>query len=170
MESTLEYTCDDIAYVEEHFMCLHARPAQGPAPSYVLPDGSAFYPADYFDLETDEARFKARLCAEMQAQELTSLDPDEVWQTYMQGVYGVCLHSATPENIARKNALLERIETLTSAPREDDPVWLQAVRQAVDALDALERPFSPHYDRARFGKPPTRDSHIRDVRRRFHLH
>jgi hypothetical protein len=37
----------------------------------------------------------------------------------------------------------------------------------VDELDSLERPFSPVYDRVRFGRPPTRDTHICDVRKTF---
>src|SRR6185437_17005499 len=103
----------------------------------------------------------------METQNVTSIDPEETWQTYLEGIYGVCLRSATPENIVRKNALLERIEALTNSPQEHDPAWVRALKTAVDSLDVLERPFSPHYDRKRFGKPPTRDSHIRNVRRRF---
>lgn len=166
---TLAFTPEDIAYIEEHFICLESRPPHAPASSYVLADGTEFYPRNYFEQEFDETRFKARLCAEMRVQGITSLDVDETWLAYMEGVYGVCLRSATPENIVRKNALLERIESLTSAPRQEDPSWLADIKNAVDALDALELPFSPHYDRVRFGRAPTRDSHIRDVRRRFEL-
>jgi Family of unknown function (DUF6058) len=166
METTLEFTPDDIAYIEENFVCPQARPA-GPGPAYVLDDGSAFYPADYASQETDEARFKARLHAEAIVQQIAPLDAGETWQTYLEGIYGICLRSATPENIARKAALIQRIESLVSDPCQDDPQWVLALKRAVDALDALERPFSPHYDRKRFGRPPTRDSHIRDVRRRF---
>lgn len=167
MDSILEFTSDDVTYVESNYICLYARAGHGPAPSYVLGDGREFYPADYLDQETDETQFKARLRAEMEAQNVTSIDPDETWQTYLEGIYGVCLRNATPENIVRKAAALERIEALTDSPQEHDPAWVRALKTAVDSLDALERPFSPHYDRERFGKPPTRDSHIRDVRRRF---
>jgi hypothetical protein len=167
METTKQFTAEDIAYIKEHFVRLNGRPPQGPAASYVLEDGSEFYPRAYFDLETDEGRFKERLRAEMRAQNLTSLDVDETWQTYLEGIYGICLREAAPENIVRKGALLERIDTLVNAPREDDPQWVRELKAAVDALDALELPFSPHYDRSRFGRPPTRDSHIRDVRLRF---
>src|SRR6185437_16718884 len=104
MDTILELTSDDVAYVEGNFICLHARPANGPAPSYVLEDGREFYPADYFDQEMDETQFKARLRAEMETQNVTSIDPEETWQTYLEGIYGVCLRSATPENIVRKNA------------------------------------------------------------------
>lgn len=167
MDTTLEFTLDDIAYVERNFICLQERPAHGPAASYVLGDGREFFPPDYFEQETDEARFKARLSAEMRAQNAQTLDPDQAWRAYLKGIYGVCLHNATPENIVRKNALLERIDALAAAPQQHDAAWVHALKSAVDSLDALERPFSPHYDRARFGRPPTRDSHIRDVRRRF---
>jgi len=34
-------------------------------------------------------------------------------------------------------------------------------------LDKLERPFSPHYDRERFGRPPTRDELIEAPRRLY---
>lgn len=166
METALEFSADDVAYVEENFICLETRPPHGPAPSYVLEDGSEFYPPDYFEQEMDEARFKERLRSEMRAQSV-SLDADETWQTYLEGIYGVCLRSATPENIVRKAAALTRIEQLTEKPDRGDGQWVRALKGAVDALDALERPFSPHYDRARFGRPPTRDTHIRDVRRRY---
>lgn len=166
MEAAREFTADDVAYIEENFICLEARPEHGPAASYVLEDGSEFYPADYFEQEMDETRFKERLRSEMDAQRVC-LDPDETWQTYLEGIYGVCLRSATPENIVRKAALLERIEQLTQTPDRRDSQWIRALRHAVDTLDALERPFSPHYDRKRFGRPPTRDTHVGNVRRRY---
>lgn len=167
MEMALHFTAADVEYVEAHFICLESRPANRPAPSYVLDDGSEFYPPDYFELEADEMRFKGRLAAACARQGITGLDPQETWATYMDGTYGVCLKSPTPENIARKNALLQRIETLIGAPDEENAAWLVALKHAVDALDSLERPFSPHYDRARFGKPPTRDSHITAVRHKY---
>ena len=166
METALEFTADDVAYIEENFICLQTRAPRGPAASYVLEDGSEFYPPDYFEQEMDEARFKERLRSEMDAQRI-SLDPDETWQTYMEGIYGVCLQSATPENIVRKAAMLARVEQLTQTPDRGDSHWVRALKHAVDMLDKLERPFSPHYDRARFGRPPTRDTHIRNVRRRY---
>lgn len=167
METTTRFTLADISYIEANFICLRSHPANRPAPSYVLDDGREFYPRDYFELETSELRFKSRLAAACASAGTTCLDPDETWAAYMGGVYGVCLHSATPENIARKNALLQRIETLAQVPDESSPAWVAALKHAVDALDELERPFSPHYDRARFGRPPTRDSHIIAMRHKF---
>lgn len=166
MEAAVEFTPDDLAYIEENFVCLEVRPEFAPQASYVLDDGAEFYPHDYFSQEMDEARFKARLHAEMHAQNIT-LDPGETWEEYLTGIYGVCLQSVTPENIVRKAALLARIGALTAAPDPQNATWIADLKRAVDALDALERPFSPHYDRVRFGRPPTRDTYIRDVRRRY---
>lgn len=167
METAEQFSRADVAYVEAHFVCLESRPANGPAPSYVLDDGRAFYPPDYFEMETGEKHFKSRLAIACELEGIAPLDADETWTAYMGGIYGVCLNSATPENIARKSALLARIEALIAAPKEDEQAWITALKDAVDALDAIERPFSPHYDRARFGRPPTRDSHITAVRQRF---
>lgn len=166
METELAFSEADLAYIEANFMQLQHRPENGPGPAYVLPDGRAFYPRDYFEQELEELRFKARLSNAMLVEGVIE-DPDSVWRTYQTGVYSVCLISATPENIARKTALLMRIENLLKYPNAADPDWLGRLRDAVDALDALERPFSPHHDRARFGRPPTRDSHIRDVRAKY---
>lgn len=162
----MQFSNDDIAYVKTHFVCLRERLPDGPGPSYVLDDGSEYYPPDYYELERNEALFKARLRAAARAAG-TVLDADHTWHVYLTGIYGVCLHSATPENIVRKNALLQRIDELMAAPRELDWSWISRLKHAVDALDAIERPFSPHYDRQRFGRPPSRDSHIHALRRLY---
>lgn len=164
---TVAFTAADVSYIEANFICLQSPPGNRPAPSYVLDDGREFYPPDYFELETSEPRFKNRLAAACAKEGIALLDPVETWAAYIEGVYGVCLHHATPENIARKNALLQRIEMLTGIPDETNPLWVAALKHAVDALDELERPFSPHYDRARFGRPPTRDSHITAIRHKY---
>lgn len=167
MDTIAQFMPADVEYIEANFRRLVSRPANKPAPSYALDDGRQFYPSNYFELATDEFDFKSRLAAACAREGVAPLDPDETWRTYMDGIYGVCLKRATPENIARKNALLQRIETLTAAPDEANPTWIAALKHAVDALDELERPFSPHYDRARFGRPPTRDSHITGVRHKY---
>lgn len=84
------------------------------------------------------------------------LDAEAEWQSYWAGLYGVCLRSATPENIVRKEMLLQRIDEL-----------LSGLRARVDDLDALEREFAPSYDRLRFGRPTTRDTHITRLRNSF---
>lgn len=51
-------------------------------------------------------------------------------------------------------------------PREDDERWQAATNGAVDALDALERPFA-QYDRVRFEGPVSPDRLITAQRERF---
>jgi hypothetical protein len=160
----------DIEYITEHFVRIEPgqRRDSDPGPAYVI-DGHCFVSPDYFEQERDPARFRERFIAE--AVRLGIEDPErsasEAWQSFLTGVYAVCLRNVTPESIARKQALLSRIEVLTAQPKRNDPQWVTQLREAVNALDALERPFSPVYDRLRFDRPPTRDSHINDVRARF---
>jgi hypothetical protein len=78
----------------------------------------------------------------------------------------MCLRSATPEAIARKEGLVEELEALLGDPRPGDATWRAALRSAVDALDALERPFAP-LDEHRFGARPTRHRLIDDPRARW---
>ena len=73
---------------------------------------------------------------------------------------------ATPENIARKGRLVDAIEGLTADPRPDDADWRAALRDAVDALDELERPFAP-LDEHRLGARPTRRRLVDDPRARW---
>lgn len=181
--NSISLTQADLAYIEANFTTLtvlcnaaseniarigaEIRSGTRPAASYVLADGREFFPPDYLQLETDRERFETRLLNESRVQRIVPLDPQETWTAYLSGAYGVCLCSATLEHIVQKAALLQRIEALTVAPKEQDPRWLADLARAVDALDDLERPFSPNYDRNRFGKPPTRDSHINAVRLRY---
>jgi Family of unknown function (DUF6058) len=146
--------------------------AQGrlPRPSYVLDDGTELFATDYFRF-VDEAggpdglreRFAERLAAAGAGDEV-----DLHWQAYMGGIYGVCLWDVTPETIARKAKLVSSISELMmlARPAEDD--WRAKLRGEVDELDALERQFSPDYDRdeARFGRKPTRDLLINAARER----
>jgi Family of unknown function (DUF6058) len=78
----------------------------------------------------------------------------------------MCLRSATPEAIARKEVLVDELEGLLADPRPRDGAWREALRGAVDALDALERPFAP-LDEHRFGTRPTRHRLIDDPRTRW---
>ncbi len=94
-------------------------------------------------------------------------DAEEEWGAYLSGEYGVCLHSVTPESIVRKAELMARVEELLADELAEDAAWRSALREAVDALDALERPFAPHYDRLRFGAPSSRDRLITATRKRF---
>lgn len=175
----------DIAYIKENFVCLEFLCAvanrdaaqvreeiargERPGVAYTLSDGTQWVSKDYFDLENDRSRFTKRARVEGVRLEtyLSEEELEELWCTYLTGVYAVCLHRATPENIVRKSVLVETIEALASLPQEEDPAWLTSLQRAVDELDRLERPFSPVFDREFFGRPPTRDSHITAMRHRF---
>lgn len=142
----------DIAYIKMHFMPIVERDPSRPAPSYVLEDGTCYVPRDYNEQEIDRERFIARFRTVNDSLDAASRE----WSAFMTGVYGVCLRSVTPENIARKELLIARIDRL-----------LEELHAAVDALDDLEMPFSPVFDRQRFGRPPSRDTHIDGLRKRL---
>ncbi len=161
----------DIRYVREQFAPLERVCASAgrdpdeirraiadrrlPAPPYVLPDGTEMLPADYFELPAPD-EWPAELAEDREA--------------YLDGTYFVCLRRATPENIARKDELVDLLRASLAEPRHDDEEWLRSLRANVDELDALERPFSPDYDRGpRWDVPPTRDELIEEPRRLYDL-
>jgi len=90
---------------------------------------------------------------------------EKEWVHYVSGIYGACLREVSPEAMVAKEQLIWRIETLTAQPRPDDDSWAAQLREAVDALDSIERPFTD-YDRQRWGGT-SRDSHITDVRETY---
>jgi uncharacterized protein DUF6058 len=145
-----------------------------PRPSYVLDDGTELVPADYFQL-ADEAGgidrlrgvFLHRYRAAAAAQAVPVDAAEDEWRAYLTGEYGVCLHHVGPETIVRKSALVHDLETRLADPRPNAGEWRAAVRTSVAELDALERPFAPHYDRLRFGGPSSRDRLITAVRERY---
>jgi hypothetical protein len=170
-----EYT-HDVEYVRTTFVEMDeaARPLVEdrvlPQATYVLPDGTPMVPPDHAALLADAegdpdavtARFKERFLA-------AGGDPalvDEEHEAWLSGAYGACLWHPTPEAIVAKSGLMEAITALLAEPREHDPGWRAATRGAVDALDALERPFA-RYDRERFGGPCSRDRLITATRERF---
>lgn len=140
-----------------------------PAASYVLEDGTEMVPPEYFDL-VDEAGGEGPLRGLFARRFLAAGgNDDEIgaeWEGYLSGAYGVCLKRVTPENIVRKSALVTEIEGLLAAPRPEDQEWRARLGSAVDELDELERPFAPHYDRARWG-PSSRDRCITAARERY---
>lgn len=156
----------DLRYVREEFVPLaeltselelvRARVAarELPAPPY---PGVECIPADYFELPLGDA-FLSRLGTDRGAEDLAA---------FMDGTYFVCLRRATPENIRRKSELVDDLRVLLAEPRPADDAWRPRLRVEVDELDELERPFSPDYDRTRFGCPPTRDELIVAARTRF---
>ncbi len=183
----MEYTAADLAYLRVNYLTLEQvcaerpespeeiRPliAKGrlPKPSYVLDDGTEMFPADYFRFVDQaggpdglRARFAERLEAAGGADEL-----DRHWQSYMDGIYGVCLWDVTPETIARKAKLVSSISELLMLARPAEADWQQRLRDEVAELDVLERQFTPDYDRdeARFGRKPTRDLLIDAARERY---
>jgi hypothetical protein len=136
-----------------------------PAPAYVLDDGTEMVARDHLMLADEAggdlaAAFRARFLA------AGGCDVEGAWAGYLSGAYAVCLRSATPETIARKERLVEEIEALLAVPRPRDDDWRAALRTAVDGLDALERPFAP-LDEHRFGTRPTRHRLIADPRARW---
>lgn len=125
-----------------------------PAPPYL---GLEYVPSNYFDLpDVNEFRRAYR-----------GPDLEEVLNGYLNGTYFICVRDATVVNIARKNEVVDDIRAMLSEPRADDPDWRESLHRTVDELDELERPFSPDYDRVRFGRPTTRDELITEVRRRY---
>jgi uncharacterized protein DUF6058 len=169
----------DVAYIQANYLSLEQACAgraetpddvrrliadnKLPKPSYVLPDGTEMVPDDYFALADAGREEFARRFVDAGG-EATAVD--EEWQYYLSGDYGVCLKEQTPENIARKEQLVNLIDRLLDAPRPADPDWREQLRRSVDELDMIERPFAPNYDRARWG-PSSRDRCITGARERF---
>jgi len=144
-----------------------------PQPSYVLPDGTGMFPADYFRL-VDEAggvdglreHFAARHHEATLAQRVDPVERD--WKMYLDGTWGVCLQDVAPETIVRKNTLVWSLCELLTLPRPGEAEWRQALREQVDELDELEREFTPDYDRSeQLDRLPTRDLIIAAARERY---
>jgi Family of unknown function (DUF6058) len=170
-----EYTEADLAYFAANYHTLEelcaGRPEpleevqrlidgrRLPQPSYVLPDGTGMFPHDYFRL-VDEAGGVDVLPEHFAERHRAAggRDLEQDWAMYLDGTWGVCLLDVTPETIVRKNTLVTSLcELLVLArPRYED--WRESLREQVDELDALEREFSPDYDRSeQLDRPPTRD-------------
>ena len=165
---TLEQLCDDRAESPDELRSLiAARRLAGP--SYVLPDGTGMFPADYFRL-VDEAGgadgLHEHFAARHRAAEGKDLDQD--WEMYLDGTWGICLRDVTPETIVRKNTLVSSLCELLVLARTREPEWQKALREQVDELDELEREFAPDYDRSdAMDRPPTRDLIIAAARERY---
>lgn len=145
-----------------------------PAVPYVLEDGTELVAPDYFELAHLAGSFAALPAWFATAYEAAVARypaagaAAEQWEAYLSGDYGVCLRAVTPAAIVAKAELVDTIERLTGAPRPDDEDWRRELRLAVDALDALERPFAA-FDRERFGGPVSRDRCVTAVREHFAL-
>jgi hypothetical protein len=165
---TLEEHCADRFETPDELLGLVERGLL-PRPSYILPDGTPMFPADWLAL-ADESGGPEHVRKLFTRRYLAVGDPELLeaeWEGYLSGVYGVCLRRVTPETIARKGELVDDVTALLESPAPHEPSWREALRSAVDELDDLEREFSPDYDRVRFDRPPTRDSLIRGARERY---
>jgi Family of unknown function (DUF6058) len=135
-----------------------------PLPSYIRSDGVQMVARDLLAL-VHEAGGPERL-REWFASRWES--PEEAvveWDDYLSGRY-VCLRSVTPENMRRKNELIDGISRELTAPAPASGEWLDRLHRLVDELEELEPPFAP-YDRLRFGGPVSRDRLIDDVRAQY---
>jgi hypothetical protein len=167
---------EDIHYVRSTFVVMDeaVRPLveRGvlPQATYVLPDGTPMVPPDHAAL-LDAADGDADAVAALFKERFRGAggDPasvDEEHEAWLSGEYGACLWDTAPESIVAKGGLMQAIAALLVNPREHDERWRAAVRGAVDALDAHERPFA-RFDRERFGGSCSRDRLITATRMRF---
>lgn len=169
------------ATADAEYVCTSFRPmaaeARGlvergvlPEATYVLSDGTPMVPADHAALLDDAggdpdavaSRFRERFIA-------AGGDPEAAGAehaAWLSGEYGACLQMTTPEAIVAKGGLMAAIAALLARPAAELPSWRSALRGAVDALDALERPFA-RYDRERFDGATSRDRLITATRERF---
>jgi Family of unknown function (DUF6058) len=146
-----------------------------PQPAYVLDDGTGMFPADYFRLVDDaggadplRAHFAARHRAASLAQNAGPGELERDWAAYLDGIYGVCLGTVTPENIVRKGVLVSSLCELLVLARPRSQDWRRALRAQIEELDALGREFAPDCDRGeQQERAPTRDLLISAARRRF---
>jgi uncharacterized protein DUF6058 len=157
----------DIAYARSQFRSIRGADPALPAPAYWDRDANAYVPHDYEVQESDFERFFTRARTEISrlGAPYDSQWIDDAWKNYWDGIYGICLKSATPEHIVRKNVLIDRIESMLEDAETCDERRIVLLR-AVDELDALERPFCD-FDRRYFGRPVSRDVYIEAVRRRY---
>src|SRR5947208_5255682 len=106
---TLEQLCDGRAESPHELRSLNAA-RRLPQPSYVFPDGTGMFPADYFRL-IDEAGgvdgLREHFGARHGAVEGRDLEQD--WEMYLDAIWGICLREVTPETIVRKNTLVNSL-------------------------------------------------------------
>jgi hypothetical protein len=124
------------------------------------------FPPDYFELldsagAPDQLRnhFEQRFVAAARAAGLeftADWNLETEWIDYMDGTYWVCLWTANPEAMIEKERLIRTIRALDAAADPDSAAWRRNLAVAVNALDALERPFTD-YDRARWDSTSRRE-------------
>jgi hypothetical protein len=144
-----------------------------PAVPYVLEDGTELVAPEYFELAHLSGSFAAlpewfaRAYDRASARYPEAGTAQEQWEEYLSGMYAVCLRAVTPASIVAKGELMDTIERLTADPVPGVEGWRAELTAAVDALDALEKPFAL-FDRERPG-PVSRDRCVTAVRERFGL-
>jgi hypothetical protein len=153
---TSELVESDQAYIRANFVPGASVPGYA-GPAYVLDDGTEMFAPGHFSLVAGRDDFIARHGGP---------DAAEDYESWLTGIYGVCLREATPENIALKGELVDRIEAALASPEVDSAEWRAALRIDIDSLDAIERPFAP-LDTWRLGAPPSRQRLIDWPRQRW---
>lgn len=146
-----------------------------PQPAYTLPDGRRMFPDDYFELY-DEAgnldhvsdyfieQFEG--AARRAGLEFTEQwNPESEWTDYIDGTYWVCLRHARPEVMIDKERQIRMITHLLQSPQPQSARWRDHLRAAVDALDAIERPFTD-FDRARWDYT-SRERYVTTIKKRY---
>jgi hypothetical protein len=175
-------TVEDDAYVSEWFVPVEELAATAsldvdeirrlqlanrlPLPSYILRDGTQMVARDLLELAAEAGGFD-ELPAWFAQQWESPLDAVREWDNYLSGLY-VCLRSWRPENMRRKDELVELISAQLERPDPENRDWLERLHALIDELDALEPPFAP-YDRLRFAGPVSRDRLITAPRRDYPL-
>lgn len=181
-EDDLEYVCSEYLPLEElaHREGVPLRQlrewiASGrlPRPAYLLPDGTPMFPPDLLALVRsaggidrlgDHFAQRIELAARLVGFGPSTREAD--WQDYLSGEYGICLRQVTPETLVLKEMLVERIGEALEDPRPEDSGWRHALMLDVRGLDALVRSFT-RVDRARFGRPTSRERLIDAPRQRW---
>ncbi len=158
----------DLQYIRSTFLQIDCLRPGLPAPCYFDLQGRAYVPSDYLDQECDRDRFYARARRRMTDLHVAYGEEwlADIWSAYLGGIYGICLKVATPENIVRKQWLLDVIDALLATVEPHGEQWLQALAEHVNELDDLERDFCA-FDRAYFGRPVSRDIYITALRKRY---
>lgn len=171
-----EEATDDIAYVTATFRPLEpahyalVERAVLPQATYVLPDGTPMVPDDHGALLEDAGGLPDRVADRFRERFLAAggdpAEADAEYAAWLSGEYGACLRTTSPEAIVAKSGLTSAITALLAVPAPGAADWRDALRSAVDALDALELPFA-EWDRERFGTPSSRERLITATRQRF---
>src|SRR5437764_7809878 len=124
-----------------------------PLPSYIRSDGVQMVARDLLVL-LHEAGGPERLPQWFAGRWESAEQAVVEWDDYLSGRY-VCLRSVTPENMRRKNELVEAISRELAAPDPASAEWLERLHALVHVLGALEPPFAAG-DRPRVRGPASR--------------